>query len=87
MVSFKYSYNSEIIVKKKKKRELVLNYTYSVQGFNSFNVLCICKHVKNEQIRCDLGVQAVMEYIEHRQSSWWSHLQKMSCNRMAENNT
>lgn len=37
--------------------------------------------VRNEQIREELGVQPIMEFIEQRQLSWWGHLQRMNNDR------
>ena len=38
-------------------------------------------HVRSTQIREDLGVEPITEFIERRQLSWWGHLQRMKVDR------
>lgn len=37
--------------------------------------------IRNTQIRQDVEVPSLMEFIEQRQLSWWGHLQRMENSR------
>ncbi|XP_023310553.1 uncharacterized protein LOC111691870 [Anoplophora glabripennis] len=63
---------------KSKIQATEMKYLRRVRGVTKMD------RMRSEQIRKDLGVQSVLEFIEQRQLSWWGHLQRMNNSRQVK---
>lgn len=57
---------------KSKIRATEMKYLRRARGVTKLD------RMRNEQIRTDLNIESVEEYIEQRQLGWWGHLQRLS---------
>ena len=63
---------------KSKLQAMDMKYLRKVKGVTRRD------RIRNEDVRTELQIQSVLEFIENKQLSWWGHLQRMTDTRPAK---